>query len=205
LPVWDALTAVREGFFALCIDAGQQVLTALMEHDRRQLCGPKNVPNSTRAAYRGGSVGSEVTLGGRRIPLRRLRARSVRGEELTLPSFACAAARDPLNARTLEAIAIGVATRKYQRSLDPLPVGLREPSVSKSAVSRRFVALSAARLTAWLAQPLGGLDVRIVVIDGLHFRDHVVLLALGVIPRARSTSSRCGRAARRPRRCVGRC
>jgi putative transposase len=180
LPLWDVLTDVREGFFALCVATGQQVLTTLMEHDRRQVCGPKNVPNPERIAYRAGSVRGEVTLGGRRVPVRRLRARRVNGAELTLPSFAFAAARDPLNARTLEAIAIGVATRKYQRGLDPLPAGLRERSVSKSAVSRRFVALSTARLTAWLAQPLGGLDVRIVVIDGLHFREHVVLLALGV-------------------------
>lgn len=180
LPLWDAVTTVREGFFALCLATGQQVLAALMEHDRQQLCGPKNVPNPQRTAYRAGSITGEVTLGGRRVPVRRLRARRVDGGELDLPSFAFAAARDPLNARTLEAIALGVATRKYSRSLDPLPTGLRERSVSKSAVSRRFVALSATRLTAWLAQPLGGLDVRIIVIDGLHFREHVVLLALGV-------------------------
>jgi putative transposase len=180
LPLWDAITSVREGFFALCVATGQQVLATLMEHDRQQLCGPKNVPNPQRVAYRAGSVPGEVTLGGRRIPMRRLRARRVDGGELTLPSFAFAAARDPLNARTLEAIAIGVATRKYPRSLDPLPAGLRERSVSKSSVSRRFVALSAARVTAWLAQPLDRLAVRVIVIDGLHFRGHVVLLALGV-------------------------
>ena len=180
LPLWDAVTTVREGFFALCVATGQQVLAALMEHDRQQLCGPKNVPNAARTAYRAGSVTGEVTLGGRRVPVRRLRARRVDGGELGLPSFACAAARDPLNARTLEAIAVGVATRQYARSLDPLPTGWRQRSVSKSAVSRRFVALSAARLTAWLAQPLGDRDVRVVVIDGLHFREHVVMLALGV-------------------------
>ena len=52
--------------------------------------------------------------------------------------------------------------------------------MSKSAVSRRFVALTRARLTTWLATPLDALDIRVVLIDGLHFRDHVILLALGV-------------------------
>src|SRR5439155_899182 len=85
-----------------------------------------------------------------------------------------------LDARTLEAIAIGVTTRKYRRALDPLPAGIGERAVSKSSVSRRFVALTSAQLTAWLAQPLDGLDVRIILIDGLHFRDHVILVALGV-------------------------
>src|SRR6266404_5558384 len=180
LPLLDVLAGTRTAFFGLCLDAGQQVLRAMMEQDRQQLCGPKNVPNRDRRAYRGGSVRGEVTLGGRRILVPRWRARSVDGHELELPSFAYAAGRDPLNARTLEAIAIGVATRKYRRALDPLPAGIGERAVSKSSVSRRFVALTSAQLTTWLAQPLDGLDVRIILIDGLHFRDHVIVVALGV-------------------------
>src|SRR6266478_3687440 len=110
LPLLDVLADTRTAFLGLCLEAGQQVLTAMMERDRR-LCGPKNVPDRARRAYRGGSVRSEVTLGGRRIGVPRLRARSVDGAELVLPSFAYANGRDPLDARTLEALAIGVTTR----------------------------------------------------------------------------------------------
>lgn len=180
LPLLDVLVDAKTAFFGLCLTAGQQVFQTLMEQDRTQLCGPKNVPDSERRAYRGGSAPSEVVLGGRRIVLPRLRARSVTGEELTLPSFAYASARDPLDAHTLEAIAVGVTTRKYPRTLAPLPPAVIERAASKSAVSRRFVALTSARLTTWLATPLDGLDIRVVLIDGLHFRDHVILLALGV-------------------------
>jgi transposase-like protein len=180
LPLLDVLADTRTAFFGLCLDAGQQVLHAMMEQDRAQLCGPKHVPNGARRAVRGGSTRSEVTLGGRRISVPRLRARSIDGHELPLPSFTYAARRDPLDARTLEAIAIGVTTRKYRRALDPLPAGTRERAVSKSSVSRRFVALTSAQLATWLARPLDQLDVRVVFIDGLHFRDHVIVLALGV-------------------------
>jgi hypothetical protein len=48
-------------------------------------------------------------------------------------------------------------------------------------VSRRFVALTQAQLTTWLSQPLDTLDVRVILIDGIHFRDHVILLALGIV------------------------
>jgi hypothetical protein len=37
----------------------------------------------------------------------------------------------------------------------------------KSSVSRRFDALTRAQLTTWLAQPLDGLDVRIILPSGL--------------------------------------
>jgi putative transposase len=180
LPLLDVLQDTRTAFFGLCLDAGQQVLRTMMEQDREQLCGPKHVPNPARRAVRGGSTRGEVTLGGRRILVPRLRARSVDGHELALPSFTYAAGRDPLDARTLEAIAIGVTTRKYRRALDPLPAGIRERAVSKSSVSRRFVALTSAQLATWLTRPLDDVDVRIVFIDGLHFREHVILLALGV-------------------------
>ena len=180
LPLLDVLQDTRTAFFGLCVDAGQQVLRTMMEQDREQLCGPKHVPNPARRAVRGGSTRGEVTLGGRRILVPRLRARSVDGHELALPSFTYAAGRDPLDARTLEAIAIGVTTRQYRRALDPLPAGIRERAVSKSSVSRRVVALTSAQLATWLARPLADVDVRIVFIDGLHFREHVILLALGV-------------------------
>ena len=180
LPLLDVLADAKTAFFGLCLTAGQQVFQTLMEQDRAQLCGPKNVPDPDRQAYRGGSAPSEVVLGGRRIVLPRLRARSVTGEELTLPSFAYASARDPLDAHTLEAIAVGVTTRKYPRTLEPLRSDIPERAVSKSAVSRRFVALTSERLTTWLAMPLDALAIRIVLIDGLHFRDHVILLAVGV-------------------------
>lgn len=61
-------------------------------------------------------------LGGRGIVLRRLRARSTAGGELALPSFTAAAAGDPLDPHTLEAIAAGISMRRYGRSLDPLLV-----------------------------------------------------------------------------------
>jgi putative transposase len=180
LGMLATLEDVQRGFFSLCVAAGREVLTAMMEREREALCGPKWVPNAQRHAVRAGTMKSQVTLGGRRIEMRKLRARSVEGRELRLPSFEFATGRDPLDARTLEAITIGVSTRKYARSLDPLPAGETEWSVARSSVSRRFVALSARMLTRWLSQPLDPLDIRVVIIDGIFFRDHCVLIALGV-------------------------
>ncbi len=178
LPVLGALTNAENALFDLCVGVGQQVLGVLMEHDRESLCGPKGKHDLDRRSVRAGSTRSEVTLGGRRIPIRRLRARGAQGE-LALPSFVFAADRDPLDRHTLAAIACGVSTRKYARSLDPLST-TEERSVSKSAVSSRFVALSQQQMTAWLSKPLDNLDVRVLVIDGIVFRDHTILMVLGI-------------------------
>ena len=136
LPLLSCLKAVREGFFELCVRVGEQALHALMEHDRTELCGTKWSRDASRRAVRGGSTASEITLGGRRIRVRRLRAAQVDGQELALPSFAWAAARDPLDEQTWRSIVAGVSTRSYASSLDPGPAALQERSTSRSAVSR---------------------------------------------------------------------
>ena len=180
LPVLGALANAENAFFDLCVDVGQQVFSVLMEQDREALCGPKGKHDPARQASRAGSTSSDITLGGRRIPVRRLRARSQEGEELSLPSFVFAADRDPLDRRTMEAIACGVSTRRYERSLEELPEDQEQRSTSKSAVSRRFVALSRKQMTEWLSSPLADRDIRVLVIDGIVFHDHTVILVLGI-------------------------
>ena len=63
---------------------------------------------------------------------------------------------------------IGVATRQYARSLEPLGADITPWGTSKSAVSRRFVAQTQAQLDAWRATPLDDLDLTVLLIDGGH-------------------------------------
>jgi transposase-like protein len=178
LPVAGVLRDVRSAFFGLCINAGKAVLAAMMEAERTALCGPKGVPDRWRTAYRGGHTKTSVVLGGRRIAISRPRARALEAQELSLPTFEWANQVDPLNAATLSAIAAGVSTRRYAMSLDPLPASQVHSSVSKSSVSRRFVALSAEQLSQWLTRRIEA-ALPAVMIDGIRFQERVVLVALG--------------------------
>jgi hypothetical protein len=121
LPVLAAMTDVRRSFHALGIDAGRQVLGAMMAYEPTARCGPKWIPNPDREAHRGGHTRSLVVLGGRQIEVQRPRGHSRDGHECALPSYQWAAARDPLDHHTVEAIAGGGSTRQYPRTLDPLP------------------------------------------------------------------------------------
>lgn len=179
-PLAAVLSEVKSAFFGLCVHAGKQVLASMMEADRVELCGPKGRPDAQRRALRGGHTRSWLTLGGRRVAMRRPRARSMADEELGLASFQWAEKRDPLNDATLAAIAAGVSTRRYAGTLDRLPAGELQGSVSRSAVSRRFVALSAAQLNECFSRRLEELDLPVVLVDGIHFRERIVLIALGI-------------------------
>jgi transposase-like protein len=75
---------------------------------------------------------------------------------------------------------VGVATRQYARSLEPLPAETQSRGASKSSVSRRFVAKTAAQLDAWRATPLDNLDLVGLILDGVHIGDHCLIVALGI-------------------------
>jgi transposase-like protein len=102
------------------------------------------------------------------------------GHEVSLPTFQAMADVDPLNRRVVEQMLVGVATRRYARSLEPVPATMRSRGTSKSAVSRRFVAKTAAQLAAWQTASLEGLDLVGLLIDGVHIGEHCLIVALGI-------------------------
>ncbi len=184
VPVQGVLKDVKHAFYGLCVQAGFEVLAAMMEADRVVLCGAKGVPDATRRAVRGGSTDSQVVLGGQRIAIKRPRARAVAAGadagELDLPTYTWAANADPLNSATIAAVAAGVSTRRYRGTQGALPPPHDALSTSKSAVSRRFVALSQQQLDEWLGRSLSELDLVVVMVDGIYIGDRVILVALGI-------------------------
>ena len=122
---------------------------------------------AARPASRAGTVPSEVVLGGRKVTVARPRVRAA-GREVPLPTFQTLAQEDPLNRRVVEQMLVGVATRQYARSLEPVPAGVVSRGTSKSSVSRRFVAKTTAQLRAWQSAPLDGLNLVALLIDGVH-------------------------------------
>jgi len=179
LPLVDLLVDTRAELMDLAIASGLKVLETMLEEDRTASCGQRYQHQVERQASRAGTVPSEVVLGGRKVALRRPRVRA-NGEEVPLPTFQAMASEDPLNRRVVEQMLVGVATRQYARSLDPLPTTMVSRGTSKSAVSRRFVVKTAAQLAAWRSTALDGLDLVALLIDGVHIGEHCIIVALGI-------------------------
>jgi transposase-like protein len=178
LPLVDLLVDTRAELMELAVTSGLKVLTTMLEEDRTAICGPRYRHQEDRIASRAGSVPSQVVLGGRKIAIRRPRVRCDGAEE-PLPTFQLMANEDPLNRRIVEQMLVGVATRQYARSLEPLPA-LTTRGTSKSTVSRRFIAKTRAQLEAWQSQPLDDLDVVGLILDGVHVGEHCLIVALGI-------------------------
>ena len=179
LPLVDLLIDTRAELMELAVASGLKVLTTMLEADRTALCGPRYQHQAERAASRAGRVSGEVVLGGRKVQIRRPRVRAD-GHEVALPTFEAFADTDPLNRRVVEQMLIGVATRQYGRSLEPTGPEVQTRGTSKSAVSRRFVAKTAAQLTAWRSTALDALNLVALLIDGVHIGEHCIVIALGI-------------------------
>jgi putative transposase len=179
LPLVDLLVDTRAELMELAVTSGLKVLMTMLEDDRIAICGPRYAHQAERQASRAGTVPSEVVLGGRKVAIRRPRVRRD-DAEVALPTFAAFADSDPLNRRVVEQMLVGVATRQYARSLEPVPAPVVSRGTSKSAVSRRFVAKTRAQLEAWQSQPLDGLDLVALLLDGVHVGEHCLIVALGI-------------------------
>jgi transposase-like protein len=174
---------VREGLLALAVGAGLQVMQQLMAADVVAACGPRGRHDPDRTATRHGSEAGSVTLGGRRVPVNRPRVRAVDGSgELPVPTYDLFTSTELLGRMAMERMLAGVSTRRYPVALEPVgeQVEADAKSTSKSAVSRKFVAMTETALSDLLAADLSGLDLVAIMIDGVHFADHLCVVALGI-------------------------
>src|SRR5688500_15929916 len=179
LPLVDLLVDTKTELLELALRSGLKVFTTMLEKNRTAICGPRYAHEPTRPASRAGTTRSEVVMGGRKVAIQRPRVRTAAGE-VALPTFQTMAATDPLDRRVVEQMLVGVATRQYARSLEPLGPEMQSRGTSKSAVSRRFVARTTAQLATWQSAPLDGLDLVALLIDGVHVGDHCLIVALGI-------------------------
>jgi putative transposase len=174
---------VQEGLLAMAVGTGLQVMAAMMNSDVEAVCGPRGKHDPNRAAVRHGAGDGSVTLGGRRVPVTRPRMRAADGTgELPVASYELFSQTEVLGRMAMGRMLAGLSTRHYPAGLEPVgqKVERTARSTSKSAVSRRFVAATETALADLLDAPLGELDLVALMIDGVHFGEHLCVVALGI-------------------------
>ena len=175
--------AAKEGLLALSVGVGLGVLEELMAEEVDDVVGPKGLHNAERTAVRHGHEDGSVTLGGRRVDVRRPRMRTANGGvEVPLQTYAHFADRDPLARVVLERMLAGVSTRRYPRTQEPVggDVETQARSTSKSSVSRTFVERTREALGELMSRQLGDLRLAVMMLDGLELKGRMMIVALGI-------------------------
>ena len=172
---------ITGGLLELACTLGLTAVQELFEDEVTQHVGPKGKHNAERAAVRHGFDEGVVTLGGRRVCLLKPRMRTIDGKsEIPIEAYRWAAERDVLNRTTYERLLAGVSTRNYTLTLEPVAArqAHRPKSISKSSVSRRFVALTKHALDTLLDKELRDLKPVVLMIDGLHISKRMLIAAM---------------------------
>src|SRR3954447_8377903 len=174
-----AFQEVQSSFENFCLLAGIAAFQDLLEDEAADLCGERHQRHADRRGRRWGKARSPVAFHGGRIDIERVRTPDGQ-QELELPSLAAGQREDWLGRWAMNQMLINVSTRRFRRSVR-LPDGdvasATGDGTSKSTVSRKFVALSSAKLKIWLATDLSPLDLLAIQIDGLHIHEDLVLVA----------------------------
>jgi len=179
----ELVGAAREGLLALSVGVGLGVVHELMQLEVDEVVGPKGKHNPDRTAKRHGHEDGSMTLGGRRVQVRRPRMRTADDEhELPVNTYEYFADRDPLTRAVMDRMLAGVSSRKFAGVGEPVGSEVEEDSsaTSKTAVSEMFVERTASALSELMGRRLDDVRLAVMMLDGMEIADRCHVVALGI-------------------------
>jgi len=144
-----------------------------------QLAGPRHsrgegLPGHVRWGRQGGSV----YLLDQKVPVSVPRVRDrARGTEVPLPLYRSLQSPRGADEGLLLRVLRAISCRSYQAAAEAIPEAL---GMSPSTVSRRFIRVSARKLSELLERDLSGHDFVALVLDGKAFGKSEMVTALGI-------------------------
>ena len=173
----DVAGAMRDGLLAFSAAAGLVVMRQMLDAELASIVGAKHAKLDDRVGNWHGTTKGAVVLGGRKVTVERSRGRYIAGGEVELATWEAFASEDLLRQVVVERMLAGVATRRHVDVAEPVgAVGGK--ALSKSAVSRRFVAATEQAVTEFLARDLSDLQVAVLMVDGLNVSDQMIIVAM---------------------------
>lgn len=177
MPLGQRVGDLREQVNAFAGQAGLQLMLCLIAEEVEQVAGRRYARDPDRRATRWGHEEGHVVWSGRKVPIERPRVRSGEGREVPLERYGQFQRDGALQRDVARRVLAGVSTRNYAGVVDALCEGY---GISKSAVSRQWKGASARAVQALAERPLGALDLAVLVLDGVHFKEHLFVVALGI-------------------------
>jgi transposase-like protein len=159
------------------VPLGLLAAAELMEQEISSLAGPwYGRKDPERRIYRNGMTPGSIMLAGQRVPIAVPRLLDGNGS-ISLESYRLLHAGDESDDSMFRQVLYGVSCRNYGHAARAVPGAI---GLSKSTLSRRFVAASTEQLKAFQERPLNALDLVGLFIDGKSFADDQMVIALGV-------------------------
>jgi len=172
VPVAELVAAAREGMRDLGDRMGLELMRLAIEQERVAV-----TESPERVGWKYGSQPGYVHWNGRKVAFPNKRVRSFDGEEVKLQSYAKFQEDGASGRLALRDMMRGVSTRDYAEGVEGF---LRGYGTARSSVSRGFIRASEAKLKELMERDLSKLDLVALFMDGVGFKGHLEVVAMGV-------------------------
>jgi transposase-like protein len=180
LPFLDLICNTEQAVDELIDVAGRGAIEAVLLLSAQQLAGTKQPGKCKGDITWHGRQGGVVSLAERKLRIEKPRLRKKgkgTGGEVAIPAYEAMITNSRIGWRILDILMKGISTRSYEKIL---PAMAETVGVSKSQISREFIAASAEQFKALCERRFDDMDILVVYIDGIQFGDCHVIVALGV-------------------------
>jgi transposase-like protein len=158
-------------------ETGILLMLAAMNSECVRIAGPKHSKNPLRMANWWGNDLRPVYYDKQEVIIDRPRLRGKDKKEIPLATYE--AFRDPHSMResVLKNMILGISSRDYEEAVSDF---LKGYGIKKSSVSRHFVKATAEQMRGFLERDLSGVDLVAIFIDGIEFKGHLLVVAMGL-------------------------
>lgn len=178
LPMSEMLWEVAGAIEQTAGEVGLRMMKALIDEEVEQLTGNRYGRDSDRQAIRWGREEGHVIFAGRKVAMDKPRVRSKDGRrEVPLGRWQAFGHPRRMEEAVERKILRRVSCRNYRRALDDLCDGY---GMEKNSVSRQWKAASARQLAQLMERRLEDLDLCVILINGKHFGETMIITALGI-------------------------
>jgi transposase-like protein len=183
LPLAEIAQKLRHGVGQFLLQAQLQLLTLIMEEEVDSMTGPRYDRGGGKELQRWGHENGSVVINGQKMPVHRPRARG-QGGDVKIGSYELFGRDDDQQKRIWDAITRGLTTRGYGPTVRESEQAF---AIEKSAVSEKFIAMSARKVNELLKRDLSKLRLCALLLDGVEVKQQHLVTALGIDETGRKT------------------
>ena len=177
LSVAEAIGSLPQLIGEMAQEAGIMLMMAAMDSECMRIAGPKNSKNPLRRANWWGSDLRPVYYDSRQVILERPRLRGRDNKEIPLETYEAFRDSRGMRSSVMKNMVLGISSRNYEEAVEGFVKGY---GIKKSSVSRHFVKATAEQMREFLERDLSVLDLVAIFIDGIEFKGHLLVVALGL-------------------------
>jgi transposase-like protein len=177
LPIAEVLMGMPEAVEELSQEVGLMLISAVIESECEKVAGKKNAKNPWRAAHWWGSQLGPIYYNGQKVFIDRPRIRGRNNKEIQLSTYKAFRSPKKMKQAVMKQMILGISSRNYEEATEQFIKGY---GIKKSSISRYFVKATSEQMRQFMERSLSGLDLCAIFIDGIEFKRHLLVVALGL-------------------------